>query len=92
MKFPSLNCARIVRDGGIDAMAALDQALHEASQNLSRREQQDLKRIFGQVMGEVVVKIINPAAHAFPELELDENTWAAIAKARAEARSNAAAA
>ena len=89
MKFLSLNCAQIVRDGGIDAMAALNQALNEALLNLSPQEQRDLKLVFGQVMGEVMDKIINPTIYAFPELEPSENTWIAVAKVRAAARFNA---
>ena len=36
-----------------------------------------------------VEEIINPAVYAFPELNPDEGTWIAVAKARAAARLNA---
>jgi hypothetical protein len=87
---PTIGCARLVRDGGIDAMAALNEALREAVVGLAPQEQQALQRAFGQVMGEVVEKIINPAVQAFPELEPAEDTWATVARARAALRSNAA--
>lgn len=90
MKPPTITCARLVRDGGIDAMAALNEALREAIVGLAPQDQENLKRAFGRVMGEVVEEIINPAVHAFPELDPDEGTWIAVAKARAAARLNAA--
>lgn len=90
MTLPTLNCARLVRDGGIDAMAALNEALSEAIAGLATQDQERLKRTFGRVMGKVVEEIINPAVQAFSELEPDEGTWVAVAKARATARSNAA--
>jgi hypothetical protein len=87
---PTLSCAKLVRDGGIDAMAALDEALREAVVGLSPDDQTSLKLAFGRIMAEVVETIINPAVLAFPELEPDELTWRTIAKVRAIARSNAA--
>lgn len=89
MTLPTIDCARLVRDGGIDAMAALNEALREAVVGLSQQDQQNLKRAFGQVMGEIIEKIVNPAVRAFPELVPDESTWATVAKARAALRSNA---
>ena len=90
MTLPTIACARSVRDGGIDAMAALNEALREAIVGLSPQDQQALQLTFGQVMGEIIEKIINPAAQAFPELEPSQDTWVTVAKARAAARANAA--
>lgn len=87
---PTLSCARLVRDGGIDAMAALNEALREAVVGLAPQDQEVLKIAFGRVLGEVIDQIINPAIRAFPELKPDEHAWATIAKARAERRANAA--
>ena len=67
-----------------------NEALSEAIAGLATQDQERLKRTFGRVMGKVVEEIINPAVQAFPELEPDEGTWVAVAKARATARSNAA--
>ncbi|WP_090445439.1 hypothetical protein [Duganella sp. CF458] len=89
MTFPTLDSARSARDGGIDAMAALDKAVREVLVGLSDADQKKIKLAFGEVMGEVVEKLINPAIRAFPELDLDQTTWTAIARARAVARANA---
>ncbi|MBV7544659.1 hypothetical protein [Acidovorax sp. sic0104] len=90
MKLPNIDCARHIRDGGIDAMAALNEALRDALVSLDLEDQQRLKRVFGEVMAEVSEKIINPAISAFPELDPDETTWAAVVRATAKARSYAA--
>lgn len=87
---PTIGSARHVRDGGIDAMAALNEALREAIVGLSHQDQQHIKHAFGQVMGEITLRLINPAVSAFPELKPDESTWASVARARAAARSDAA--
>lgn len=84
----TLESARAIRDGGIDAMAALNAALCDALDGMSPECSADLKITFGKVMGEVVLEIINPAIDAFPELAVDEAGWRAIAIARAEARSS----
>ena len=70
-------------------MAALSDALREATAGLDPQDQRELKLAFGQVMGEISEKLINPAVQAFPELKPDESTWANVAKARAAARSDA---
>lgn len=80
--------ARAVRDGGIDALAALDTALAEAIDGLPVEKAEALKSIFGKVMGQIVVELVNPAIEAFPELEPDSTSWRAIAKSRAAARGN----
>ncbi len=87
---PTLLCAQLVRDGGIDAMAALNDALAKAIFGLSPQEQADIKHAFGRAMGEVVTGIINPAIAAYPELAPDDATWSAIAKVRAAERSSGA--
>jgi len=89
MKPSNIDSARHLRDGGIDAMAALDHALREAMGGVSLEEQQALKQAFGKVMGEITVELINPAVHAFPELAPDESTWAQVARSRAAARADA---
>jgi hypothetical protein len=87
MILPTIACARAVRDGGIDAMAALDCSLRAALPGLSEEQARALKRAFGNVMGEVVERLINPAVDAFPELETNEAAWCAIAKEQATLRS-----
>lgn len=82
----TLTCARAVRDGGIDAMAALDSALPAALVGLSADQARELKRTFDVVMAEIVDRLINPAVRAFPERAPDRPTWAAIARERAKLR------
>lgn len=86
MKPPTIDCARAMRDGGIDAMAALNEALQEALVGLTSKQVEDLKLVFGRVMGDLAENIINPAVYAFPELNPDGATWTAVAKARAVLR------
>jgi hypothetical protein len=85
---PTLVSAQFVRNGGIDAMAALNDALSKAVVGLSTEDQEKLTRTFGRLMGEVVTEIINPAIAAFPELALDDATWSTVAKTRAAERSS----
>ncbi len=75
-----------MRDGGIDAMAALDSALRTALDGISQENSTELKDVFGKVMGEVVFEIINPAIKAFPGLAVDDAAWRQIAIAQAVAR------
>lgn len=84
----SISVARAMRDGGIDAMAALDAALNIALVGLSPEESVGLKNTFGKVMGDVVLEIINPAIMTFPELAVDDIAWRDIAIAQAGARFN----
>jgi hypothetical protein len=70
-------------------MAALDTALREAIESLATEQADEIKLAFGQVMGDLVTDIINPAVRAFPELDADPATWIAVAKARAAARGDA---
>jgi hypothetical protein len=82
----NIESARAMRDGGIDAMAALDSALRTALDGISQEHSAELKDTFGKVMGEVVLEIINPAIKAFPGLAVDDAAWRQIAIARAAAR------
>jgi len=57
---PTIGSARHVRDGGIDAMAALNDALRQAIAGLTPPQQLELKRAFGQVMGEIATTLGYP--------------------------------
>lgn len=81
-----MKCALGMRDAGIDAMAALHSVFPELLNGLSEPDAQEVKRAFSAVMAEVVDRLINPAVHAFPELQTDAAAWAAVVKERAEAR------
>lgn len=83
MQFSDIHFARAVRDGGIHAVAALNHALAEAleslpaDQKLSDDQLKDVKRVFGDVMAEIIGSMIGPAVHAFPELDPSDATWIA---------------
>ncbi|GAB2880149.1 hypothetical protein GCM10027277_56720 [Pseudoduganella ginsengisoli] len=86
MTFSTLDSARLIRDGGIDALSALDMAVREAIVGLPPEEQTKVKRAFGEAMGCIVEHLINPAVRAFPQLDTDQATWSAIAESRATLR------
>ncbi len=71
-------------------MGALNQGLRDALVGLDEREQQELKLLFGRVMGAVAETLLNPAIAAFPELEPNEEIWNAVVKERAKARAESA--
>ena len=86
MKLQNIHCAQMIRDGGIDAMAALNQGLNDAVVGLEGQELEDLKLAFGRIMAEIVTELINPAIAAFPQLNLDDATWQQVAIDRASGR------
>ena len=82
---PDIEIARAVRDGGIDAVAALDNALGAVIAKLTAEQAEPLKRAFGHAMAEVIEQIINPAVRSFPELDPVAD-WSAIVGERLGAR------
>lgn len=88
MIFPTVDSARLIRDGEIDAMAALDAVIFEAIADLSPQDQQNIKRALGAAMGGIAENLIGPAVWSFPEFETDQATWSSIAKSRASIRAN----
>lgn len=86
MKLSTIACARAVRDGGINAVAALDYALRPALVGLCDEDAQELKLAFGHAMSDLIDRFINPAVRAFPELHPDDATWAAVVTERAAER------
>jgi hypothetical protein len=87
MAILTVESARAMRDGGIDAIAALDTALGKALVAIPVEDSAELRQMFGKIMGTVVFEIINPAINAFPELAVDVSAWGEIAQAQAAARS-----
>lgn len=85
---PTLECARIIRDGGIDAIAALNAALADAIGGLSLDQQTAMKQVFAHAMGEVIDATIMPSVRAYPELEPNDETWRSVAKSQATKRAN----
>lgn len=88
MDLPTLNCARALRDGGIDAVAALNAALADALVDAPPDSHREIKLAIGRAMSAIIDETVNQAVRAFPELDPDEETWIATAKARAAARAD----
>lgn len=86
MTLPTLNCARAIRDGGIDAVAALNAALEDALVDAPTDSHRAIKHAIGRAMGAVLDETVHLAVRAYPELKPDQETWTAVAKARAATR------
>lgn len=82
----TIKSAYALRDGGIDATAALNEALKNVLLDLPPEKHQDIKFAIGKAIAGVLDETVNPAVEAFPELEPDEKTWTAVAKASAAKR------
>ena len=78
-----IESARVLRDGGIHAVAALNAALADAIADIPMSRQQDVKHAIGQAMAAVLDATVESSVRAYPELEPDDATWAAVAKTRA---------
>jgi hypothetical protein len=89
MKLPTIECARAVRDTGIDAMAALNQGLRDALLGLPEQSHADLKMMFGRLMAQIAETLIDKPIAQYAELEPDEATWSSVATGRAAARAAA---
>lgn len=79
-------CAKALRDGGIDATAALDHALSLAMAQAPEAFHSELKLAVGKAMAAVMEQMLAPAIRAYPELEPNDTTWRAVALERARAR------
>lgn len=86
MNLPTLNCARAIRDGGIDAVAALDTALADALADAPEDSHPEIMLAIDRAMAAVLDATVNLAVRSYPELEPSEEAWVATAKARAAAR------
>lgn len=75
-----------MRDGGIDAVAALDAALVDVLAALPVDQHGVAKRAIGRAMAAVLEQTVDPAVEAHPELVPDDATWARIARASAAKR------
>jgi DNA-binding transcriptional LysR family regulator len=86
MRLPDVECARIVRDGGIEALDALNAIVTDAASQLSPAEQRQLRRAVATAMSCILDALVNPALKQYPELDVDEDTWGAIAASRSRSR------
>lgn len=83
ISFPTLESARQARNGGIDAMAALDSVIYDAISGLPPEQQKIVKYAFGDARAAIVENLINPAVFAYPALETDQAACSEIAQALA---------
>jgi len=86
MKFGSLTTAITVRDAGIEAMDALNSLVLEIGSTLSEADDKALRLAIARSMDAILENLVNPALRAYPELDVDEDTWGEIAIGRASAR------
>jgi hypothetical protein len=86
----NIDAARAIRDGGIDAVAALDSALGEALAGTPAKYHEELKLAFGRAMADILETTVDAAVRAFPELYPDQSTWVSVVKSRASMRSKTA--
>ncbi|MGY4495358.1 hypothetical protein [Pseudomonas sp. TE3610] len=86
----TIDSARALRDGGIDALAALDAALADTLALLPEAQHAEVKRAIGKAMGAVIEETISRAVSAFPQLSPQQAGWSSIAKAKLMKRAEAA--
>jgi|EndMetStandDraft_4_1072995.scaffolds.fasta_scaffold60605_2 hypothetical protein len=82
----TLEAARLLRDGCIDAAAALNEALSDALKALPADDRSAWAQATGRAMAEVFEHVLNPVIAEFPELEVDEAAWVGIARDQAAKR------
>ena len=82
----TLSAARMLRNGGIDACAALNSALIDALAELPADLHKEAKLSIGRAMAAVLDETVNKAVAEFPELEPDEKTWVEVVKSQARKR------
>lgn len=82
----TLNAARALRDGGIDACAALDSALARMLAELPSEHHAEVKLAMARTLAAVMDETINKAVAAFAELSPDEETWREVVKSQAMKR------
>ena len=84
----TLAAAQALRDGGIDACAALSEALHRVLDHLPAEQAPAVKHAMGRALAAVLAETVEPAVKAFPELDPDDATWQAVVRATAKARAS----
>lgn len=78
----TLEAARELRDGGIDACAALNHALADTLTHLPIEKHAEVKLSIGRAMAAILDETVHQAMSAFPELEPNDETWLAAVKAQ----------
>lgn len=88
----TLDAAREIRDGGIDACAALNHALADALAHLPTEAHAEVKLSIGRAMAAVLDETVHQAMITFPELEPTEEAWITAVKTQLKKRTAAVAA
>lgn len=84
----TLNAARMLRDGGIDACAALNAMLTEVLAEFPAEQHREIKLPIARVMAAVLDETVNKAITAYPELNPSNETWIEAVRTQAEKRVN----
>ena len=84
----TFEAAQSVRDGVIDAVAALDNALCDALRSLSPTDYAALKRSVARAISVIFEELHDPAIQSCPELKAGEADWTSIAQAQAAKRAS----
>lgn len=88
----TFDAARELRDGGIDACAALNHALAYALAHLPTEAHAEVKLSIGRAMAAVLDETVHQAMNSFPELEPNEEAWLTAVKNQLKKRAAALAA
>jgi hypothetical protein len=82
----SIEAAMALRNGGVDAVAALDSALAAALPFVEEPSRDVVKLCVGRAMASVLAETVEPAIRAYPSLELSSDAWQALAIQAARSR------
>ena len=82
----SQDAAKALLDGGIDATAALNDALKRALLHSPEASHAELKKAVGHAMAGILEATVNVAVQTYPDLKPDAETWAAIVRESAARR------
>jgi len=86
MNLPSKDVAILVRDAGMEAMDALNAIVVETEPHLSKEDGKDVRLAVARSISAILDNIVNPVLRSYPDLDVDEDSWGAIAAARARNR------
>ena len=82
----TLNAARMLRDGGIDACAALNSMLIEVLAEFPGEQHREIKLPIARLMAAIFDETVNKAVAAYPELNPSEEVWIEAVRTQAEKR------
>ncbi|SEQ94673.1 hypothetical protein SAMN05216600_11243 [Pseudomonas cuatrocienegasensis] len=80
------NAARMLRDGGIDACAALNSMLIEVLAETPAEQHREIKLPIARLMAAIFDETVNKAVAAYPELNPSDEVWIEAVRTQAEKR------